>query len=196
MTCFVSGTLIETAEGALPVEKLRPGTLVMTRDGGLKPLRWVGINPMSNRTLLDNPHLRPVHVSAGAFGDGLPARDMMVSPNTRLPVAGESNGLLARGGRESMVAIKHFVNHRSVQQVDAVGVKYVHIAFQGHEVVAANGVWVECFDSADYSLGCVGNAQRCEIFELFPELKAVQRRRSEPAASSVLKRVLAGRRRR
>jgi len=195
MSCFVAGTRIDAAGGAVPVEKLRPGMLVATRDHGYRPLRWVGINPMGNRALLDNPHLRPVHVSADAFGAGLPGRDMMIAPNTRLPVAAEAPQFLARN-REEMRAIKHFINHRSVQQVDAVGVSYVHIAFEGHQVVAANGIWVECFDSTDFSLGCLGNAQRCEIEELFPDRRAQRARRSEPAASNVLKRVLAARRRR
>lgn len=193
MTCFVAGTLIDTVKGPVPVEALRPGMLVATRDNGFRPLRWVGINPMGNRSLLDNPHLRPVHVSADAFGAGLPASDMMVSPNTRLPVAAEKQGPFSRSGEE-MLAIKHFINHASVQQVDAVGVRYVHFTLDGHQVVAANGVWVECFDSADYSLNCVGNAQRCEIFELFPELRTRRVRRSEPAATSVLKRALRRRR--
>ncbi|NNF23942.1 MAG: hypothetical protein HKN63_03935 [Rhodobacteraceae bacterium] len=37
--CFTQGTLIETAFGPRPVETLRPGDLVRTRDRGLRPLR-------------------------------------------------------------------------------------------------------------------------------------------------------------
>lgn len=38
--CFAAGTMIRTARGERPVEKLRVGDLVVTRDNGLQPLAW------------------------------------------------------------------------------------------------------------------------------------------------------------
>ncbi len=176
MPCFTTGTLIETAEGELPIEELRPGMLIETRDSGLQPLRWIGIRAMGGRALLDSPHLRPVFVNKGAFGNGLPTQDTMVSPNTRLPVARESGRFLV-GMSEQMTAIKALVNHRGIQQIDSVGICYVHIRFDGHQVVAANGFWSECFNSSDQSMNPFGNSQRNEIFEIFPEIAASQARR-------------------
>jgi hypothetical protein len=38
-------------------------------------------------------------------------------------------------------------------------------------VVLSNGAWTESFQPGDHSLKGIGNAQRAEIFELFPELE-------------------------
>ena len=41
-TCFATGTLIDTANGPRPVDRLVAGDLVLTRDRGLRPLAWAG----------------------------------------------------------------------------------------------------------------------------------------------------------
>ncbi|NBQ51552.1 MAG: hypothetical protein EBU35_13140, partial [Marivivens sp.] len=38
--CFTPGARIATPRGARPIETLRPGDLVVTRDHGLQPIRW------------------------------------------------------------------------------------------------------------------------------------------------------------
>jgi hypothetical protein len=43
--------------------------------------------------------------------------------------------------------------------------------FDRHEVLLANGAWSESFQPGDYSLKGIGNAQRQELFELFPDLR-------------------------
>lgn len=48
---------------------------------------------------------------------------------------------------------------------------YIHFMFDQHEVVLSNGAWTESFQPGDYTLRGIGNAQRQEIFELFPELE-------------------------
>ena len=39
-----------------------------------------------------------------------------------------------------------------------------------HEVILSDGTWTESFQPGDLSLAGIGNAQRTEILELFPEL--------------------------
>jgi len=176
MPCFKKGTMITTAQGDVAIEMLKPGQLVLTRDNGYQPVRWIGARYMSGRFLLDNPHIRPVMVLADAFGPGLPAKDTMMSPNTRIPVASEGRRF-SLTDREEPVAIKNLVNHKSVQQVDTTGIEYLHVMFARHEVISANGIWIESFKSGDYSLETKGNSQRNEIFEIFPNLRASQSRK-------------------
>ena len=175
MTCLTTGTLITTANGPVRVEDLRAGQLVLTRDNGLQPARRVSRKTMTSRFLLDNAHLKPVLIRKDAFGAGLPAADCMVSPNTRLPVI-ESFGRVFSREVEQLTAVKKMIDHKDVQQVDTVGLNYVHLSFDQHEIIAVNGVWMENFAPADFSLGALGNAQRIEISEVFPEEKHRLRR--------------------
>lgn len=170
MICFSLGTVIGTSRGEVAVQNLREGDRVITRDNGLQPLNWLGRRQMSGRALLQAPHLRPVLIRKGAFGRGLPEHDMMVSPNQRMVVASDRSSLFF-AGREALISAKHLINHRDIQQIDSTGISYFHMLFDRHEVVLVNGTWSESFHPGDYSLNGVGNAQRGEFFELFPEMK-------------------------
>ena len=178
MTCFVTGTKIKTNKGDVAVESLQPGDLVLTRDNGFQPVHRMCSADLSGRQQLDNPHLRPVMVQVGAFGEGLPKRDTMMSPNLRLTVIEPGRSVLARDNEE-FVPLKHLVDNKGVQQVDTTGVTYHHIGFSNHQVVAANGLWAESFQPSDRSLGVIGNAQRLEALEIFPELAQHCRPRKE-----------------
>ena len=185
--CFTPGTLISTAKGEVPVETLQVGDRVITRDNGIQQIRWIGNKALDGRMLLANPHLRPVLIRKGALGYGLPERDMMVSPNHRMLVANDQTSLMFEE-REVLVAAKHMINHNGIQQVDAVGISYVHMLFDNHEVVLGDGAWTESFQPGDYSLKGIGNAQRNEIFEIFPELRDTHGRQKFASARRSLKR--------
>jgi hypothetical protein len=64
---------------------------------------------------------------------------------------------------------------------------YIHFMFDRHEVVLSNGAWTESFQPGDYSLKGLGNAQRNEILELFPELKTTEGLEGFQAARKSLK---------
>jgi hypothetical protein len=89
---------------------------------------------------------------------------------------------------EVLVAAKHLVDHRTIRTVNSLGTTYLHFLCDRHEVVLANGAWTESFQPGDYSLGGLGNAQRLELFELFPELRQPSGRAGYAAARKTLKR--------
>jgi len=168
--CFTPGTMIATPRGEVPVETLRAGDRVITRDNGLQEIRWVGARELGWRDLNLAPHLKPVLVRQGSLGNGLPERDMMVSPNHRLLVANDRTALYF-DEHEVLVAAKHLVAANGVQQIDSMGTTYIHFMFDRHEVVLSNGAWTESFQPGDQTLKGMGNAQRSEIYDLFPDLK-------------------------
>ncbi|MFN3824584.1 MAG: Hint domain-containing protein [Pseudorhodobacter sp.] len=184
--CFTPGTLIATPKGEVPVESLRPGDRVVTRDNGIQEIRWTGTKAMDWGALTANPHLRPVMVRQGSLGNGLPERDMMVSPNHRVLVANDRTALYF-DEHEVLVAAKHLVGARGIFEVESVGTSYIHFMFDQHEVVLSDGAWTESFQPGDYTLKGMGNAQRNEIFELFPELKTVEGLENYMAARRTLK---------
>lgn len=168
--CFTPGTLIATARGQVLVENLREGDKVITRDNGIQEIAWVGSKLMTTKDLVAAPHMRPVLIKAGALGNGLPERDMMVSPNHRLLVASDVAELYFEE-REVLAAAKHLVGSQGIHQIDVANTNYIHFMFERHEVVLSDGAWTESFQPGDYSLKGIGKEQRNEIFELFPELR-------------------------
>ena len=184
--CFTPGTLIATPRGEVPVEDLRIGDRVITRDNGIQEIRWTGRRDMSAGDFALAPHLRPVLVRKGSLGHGLPERDMMVSPNHRLLVANDRTALYF-DEHEVLVAAKHLVGE-GIQSVASAGTAYIHFMCDRHEVVLSNGAWTETFQPGDQTLKGMGNAQRTEIFELFPDLKQPEGIEAYSAARRTLKR--------
>ena len=178
--CFTPGTLIATQRGEVPVEALSAGDRVVTRDNGIQTIRWVGRTQMSLQDFQSDPHLLPVFIRQGAFGKGLPERDMLVSPNHRILVTAP-RGARRLGEPEMLVPAKHLAA-QGVHTVQSNGTTYLHFLCDRHEVVLANGIWTESFQPADQSLQGIGNAQRLELFDLFPDLKTAAGRSAYAAA--------------
>ncbi|WP_051909644.1 Hint domain-containing protein, partial [Paenirhodobacter enshiensis] len=89
--CFAGGTRIATARGEVAIKDLAEGDLVLTRDHGPQPLRWIGSTEVSQLRLVKQPKLRPIRIAAGALGfdsegAALPHRDLTVSPQHRILV--------------------------------------------------------------------------------------------------------------
>ncbi|MCX7565305.1 cadherin-like domain-containing protein [Sulfitobacter sp. F26169L] len=167
--CFTPGTLIATPKGERKVEDLKVGDRIITRDNGMQEIRWIGSRDMSGEELAAKEHLRPVLIREGALGNGLPERDMMVSPQHRVLIANDKTALYFEE-REVLVAAKHLTDMEGVDVVDVSHTTYIHIMFDQHEVILSDGTWTESFQPGDMSLAGVGDAARDEILELFPEL--------------------------
>ena len=185
--CFTPGTRIATQKGEVAVEALKPGDRVFTRDNGIQTLRWVGRRDLDAADLGAHPEFNPVLIRKGALGKGLPERDMLVSPQHRMLVSSDLAEVMFQE-REVLVPAKHLTGLDGVDQVATDAVSYLHLMFDRHEVVLADGAWTESFQPADRSLRGVGDAQRAEILSLFPELETLAGQDTYAAARPSLKR--------
>ncbi|WP_375263398.1 Hint domain-containing protein [Palleronia sp.] len=167
--CFTPGTLVATPQGEVPIERLQVGGRVITRDNGTQVIAWVGRKALDRATLVRQPALNPVLIRKGALGGGLPERDMVVSPNHRMLSATDEAALYFEE-REVLVAAKHLCHFDGIDTVEASSVEYIHIMFERHEVILADGTWTESFQPGDYSLKGLEDAQRAEVLAIFPEL--------------------------
>jgi len=168
--CFCAGTLIETEHGPRPIETLVPGDMILTLDHGLQPLRWIGRNQLAPTALRIAPNLRPIRIAAGALGRDLPAQDLRVSPQHRILMRSNIAERIS-GAREVLIAAKHLVGLPgiSVDETPAA-VEYLHLLFDGHEVVFANGAEAESLYTGPQALRSLSHEARAELFTLFPEL--------------------------
>ncbi|KGM88636.1 RTX toxin [Roseovarius mucosus DSM 17069] len=185
--CFTPGTAIATPRGEKLVEELKDGDKVITRDNGLQEIRWIGQRMLSGEELAKSPHLRPVLIRAGSLGHGLPERDMLLSPQHRILLNSDRAALYFEE-REVLAAAKHLVGIEGVSQVETRAATYIHFMCDQHEVVLSNGTWTESFQPGEQVLDGMGAAQRDEIYDLFPELRAVEGIEAYQAARRSLKR--------
>jgi hypothetical protein len=169
VACFTPGAMILTDMGEVAVEDLLPGDRVLTRDNGYQTIRWAGRRDLSHAELIVEPRFNPVFIARGALGADLPERDMMVSPQHRMLITGPRAELLF-GENEVLVAAKHLVGMAGVEQRVSKSVSYIHILFDEHEIVRADGAWSESFQPGEMTLEGLGAEQRAEILALFPEL--------------------------
>ncbi|MEM9707903.1 MAG: Hint domain-containing protein [Pseudomonadota bacterium] len=175
--CFTPGAEIATAKGPRLVETLRPGDRVITRDNGLQPILWIGSRTLSYGDLRRAPELLPVLIRPGAMADGRPYKRMVVSPRHRFLFVRNS----ARRP-EVLTAADRLIDGDRIRPVDVLGVSYIHLLFEAHQIVLADGVWTESFRPDAEAWRGLSNPQRLEIELLFPELRAGGLRRISRAA--------------
>ena len=143
VACFAEGTRIGTPDGAVRVETLRVGDLVLTADGAAEPMVWVGSRAVD---CARHPSAGDGVAGAGSRGRvrrNVPVRDLYLSPDHAVFV----NGVL--------VPVKLLVNGTSITQVKRKTVTYYHVELPEHDVILAEGLTLESYldtgDRADFA---------------------------------------------
>jgi len=162
--CFTPGTMILTETGARPVEQLRAGDRVITRDHGPQPLRWIGGSRVAGTGKFAPVWIAP-HVLSGA------KRPLLVSPQHRFVFEGY-NCELYFGEQEVMAAAKHLENGHDVRRAPCACVTYIHLMFDAHEVIFAEGAATESFHAGTMALSAITEAAREDMFLTLPHLRS------------------------
>lgn len=167
--CFLIGTKIATRRGEVPVEELRPGDMVVVRDGGFAPIRWIG-SYRANARGAAHEQCAPIRIPRGAMGRGVPTRDLYVSPNHRVWMRDASFEMLFEE-REVLVPAKQLVGWKGIEQVTYVPEpEYFHLLFDTHQIIISDGMQTESFHPGELTLDQFEHEARDELLRLFPEL--------------------------
>jgi hypothetical protein len=154
--------LIATPAGDVRAESLRAGDYVLAVEDGTpvaRPLRWVG-HAQVEVAKAPAPHrVAPVRLLAGAVTDGLPARDLLLSPDHAILLGG------------ALVQAQALRNGASIaQDFSPARVTYVHLELARHGIIAAEALPVESFlDTGNRNQFALGRAQRGPA----PDLSAI-----------------------
>lgn len=162
VVCFASGTMIDTAGGARAIETLSAGDLVMTRDRGLQPIRWIG-----KTHVIAKGDLAPVVISKGVLNNAV---DLVVSPQHAMLVE-DWRAELLYGAPDVLVRAVDLLNHDGVYRRTGGTVTYCHILLDTHELVRASGQWSETLYPGEMTRQVINPCARAEIETLFPDLK-------------------------
>ncbi len=154
VACFRAGTAIAVRDGEAAVETLRIGDMVRTASGRLRAVRWIGHRAYSAEIVAKQAQLRPVRVSAGALGHGLPRHDLYLSPLHALLLDGV------------LVAAAALVNGVTITRAASAAVSYVHLELDSGDIILAEGAATETFVDCD-SRAMFQNAD--EYDRLYPD---------------------------
>ena len=132
--CYFAGTMIACPDGERAVETLSIGDPVLTSNGSVMPVRWIGHNTVSTK-FADPLRVLPIRIMAGALADHLPVRDLLVSPEHAVLV----DNILVQAGA--------LVNGLSIVRESNVAETFVyyHIELAEHALVLAEGTPAESF---------------------------------------------------
>jgi hypothetical protein len=135
VVCFLAGTRILTPDGQVAVEHLRPGDRVATGNGGpALPVRWIGRRRVDARIHPRPETVQPIRIQRDAFADGVPHRDLLVSPDHAVYV----DGLL--------IAARLLVNGATIFQDRTItAIEYLHIELDQHAILISEGLPTESY---------------------------------------------------
>lgn len=171
IVCFGRGTLITLwDETTVPVEALKAGDRVLTKDGSVHAVRWIGSQKVTSFGMMAAPKLRPVRIQAGALGDGLPRQDLLVSAQHRVLVKSSIAGRIF-GTDEVLVPAIKLVGLDGIEVAqDVPEIEYFHILFDQHRIIYSNGALTESLFTGPEALRAISPEARTEIVALFPEI--------------------------
>lgn len=157
VTCFVRGTRIRTPDGDTPIESLQVNDRVLTRDGSVRPIIWIGRRTIDCARHPDPDRVRPVRIAAHVFGEGLPERPLRVSPNHALYLD------------NILIPARFLIDGVRITRELCSTVEYFHLELASHDIVFAEGLpsetYLDCGDRRDFSNGL-------EPVRLFPDMAA------------------------
>jgi hypothetical protein len=125
----------------------------------------------------------PISFAAGALGGHGALR---LSPEHRVLVQGSMAEMLF-GASEVLVAAKHLVNDRTIRPMPGGEVEYLHLLFDRHQVIWAEGLATESLFLGVQAWGSLERGAVEEILAIFPELDARTGKGYGPTARRVLK---------
>jgi len=131
--CLLSGTSITTSEGAVFVEDLSIGTMVLTASGESRPVRWLGQRGIDCTRHPNPAAVWPIRIQAGAFAPNRPARDLWMSIGHSVLVDGV------------LIQAETLVNGATIVQVPRERVEYWHVELDSHDVLLAEELPTESY---------------------------------------------------
>jgi hypothetical protein len=141
VACFAAGTSVLTAQGEVAVEDLVVGENVVTLAGGqpgLRRIAWLGHRRVDCAQHPRPQEVWPVRIRRGAFGPGLPHRDLLLSPDHAVAVRDAAR-------QWALVPVRHLVNGATIAQEAVDSVTYWHVELPRHDVLLADGLPCESY---------------------------------------------------
>ena len=167
--CFAAGTRILTPRGEIAVEQMQEGDQVILADGTRAPVVWIGYRSINIARHPNPESVLPVLIMADAIFDGVPRRDLLLSPDHAVFFDGH------------LIPAKTLINGVTIRQIDRRSVTYYHIELPEHAVLVAEGVACESYLETGNRDAFANGGQAMRLhpaFDTAPDWQAVREARS------------------
>jgi hypothetical protein len=131
--CYAAGTHILAPRGEVAVEDLIVGEAIVAQSGQKLPIKWMGYRRVDCRRHPKPQDVWPVRIMAGAFGPGMPYRDLWLSPD---------HAVFAEG---VLIPIRYLINGATIVQEERDEVTYWHVELAQHNLLIAEGLPCESY---------------------------------------------------
>ncbi|MAM60638.1 Hint domain-containing protein [Maritimibacter sp. UBA3975] len=170
---FAPSAVIETVNGPVLSRDLKAGDEVITRDHGTAAVRWVGesmsVYDNENESAQDDER-GPVRIKAGTCGTDPEAGNLVLNAGHRVLVRNPLNELYF-GTDEVMAEVGDLTHLDGIDFVPRSVMRFKHVLLDTHELIRANGVWMESFSPEMWSIRVAFPEQWAEITECVPRLR-------------------------
>jgi hypothetical protein len=131
--CFVAGTAILTPRGEISVESLKIGDSVITQTGAAQPILWIGRRTLDLRRHPCPAAVQPVCIAANALAEGVPRRDLWVSPDHAMFID------------DVLIPAQLLLNGLNIYRGAPARVAYYHLELPQHDVIFAEHAPAETY---------------------------------------------------
>ncbi|KQO95661.1 hypothetical protein ASF33_09830 [Methylobacterium sp. Leaf92] len=148
----------------MTVENLRVGDVAITASGSRRPITWIGNRALDAKGEALPHNEQPIRIRAGAFGHGLPGRDLFLSPGHPVLVGADADN---EGG--VLVPVMCLINGTTVTREPSASVTYWHVELDAHDILLAEGLPAESYiDGGDRAFFVEGSDQSLQSPDFVP----------------------------
>ncbi|MDE2514536.1 MAG: Hint domain-containing protein [Rhodospirillales bacterium] len=137
VACYAAGTAILTPDGERAIETLHIGDPVLVRAGTAwqaRPIRWIGHRRIDLAAHPQPQHAAPIRIRRGAFAQGMPHTDLLLSPDHAVFVD------------DALVCVRQLVNGATIcREAGWREVTYFHLELDAHAILCAQGLPAESY---------------------------------------------------
>ena len=165
---FAQGTLLKSDKGFMAVEDLQPGDRLVTADGSMETVTWIGSAQFSPNDL--GQRMRLTRITSGSFGVNRPTNCVSLGSAARLlQTPPDLRG--AMGAAQMMTPAQRFVDGVSVIEVSPpTSTRLFHVALRRHKAINADGLDVESFHPGGQTLQLLSHTLRSVFMSCFPHI--------------------------
>ena len=127
---LVSGTLLLTADGEIPVEYLSPGDRIITRNAGM-----VRLTAIQTYRITDEA----IKIAAGSLGDSKPTHHVMV-PAAQMILIRDWRARAMHGAAQAVIPAGCLVDDEFVTSLGLREMTLVRLGFEAPHVIYADGL--------------------------------------------------------